>query len=272
MSNTTNFGNCVFGIHARRFVWNIFIFCLLMELTFLILDAFVNFAELTEIGAIRRLCNLAREDSLSSWFGSIQTLMVGLTLIVIFLRVKKDRSTATWKAVGWCILAIFFIYMAIDDGAEVHERMGTVFKTLNKDEAGAYSEHTIGGKLLRAFPSYAWQVVFLPFFGSMGILMLIFLKKELKVRPAWALAVMGISCFVIAVFMDFVEGMDKEHPWNLHVMLQENYHLRYRTVRHFSKAIEETIEMLGITLFWTAFLLHLSKIAGTIQIQFIHKD
>lgn len=272
MSIASDSNSSVFNIHSRRFIRNIFIFCLLIELTFFLLDAFVNYGKLTEIGAIRRLCNLAREDSLSSWFGSMQTLMVGFTLMLIFLRVRKEESLEKWRSFSWCALAIFFIYMAVDDGAEVHERLGTLFKEISTRATAYSSERTLGGKLLDFFPSYPWQILLLPIFGGMGLYMLIFLWRELSGRLAFILVIAGITCFMVAVAMDFVEGLDEEHVWNFHIIINEKYQLDHDAVRHFSKSIEETIEMLGTTFFWIAFMSHFSKVAGKIQLQFIHKD
>ena len=67
---------------ARR----VFICCLLIEVGFVLLDYHVNYGRLTEVGAMRRLTNIAREDSLASWFGTTgttQTLLVALTAWVV---------------------------------------------------------------------------------------------------------------------------------------------------------------------------------------------
>ena len=259
-----------FKIHVRPVICTILISCVLIEIIFFLLDAYVNFGRAIDIGAVRRLCNLAREDSLSSWFGSVQTLLVGFTLLLIFLRVRKDADTTKLRSAGWCVLAFFFIYLAIDDGAEVHERMGTVFKELSTRLAASDGEITIGKKLLELFPSYPWQILFLPIFSCMGLFMVLFLWRELSGWPARALMLAGITCFAVAVGIDFIEGMEKEHAWNIQTMIVTQFRLEKNTVRHFSKAIEETIELFGTTFLWTAFLIHLSRVAGKIQIRFVH--
>ncbi len=264
--------SCVFSMHSRRLVRNIFFICIVTEVILFLLDAFVNYGKLVEIGAVRRFCNLAREDSLSSWLGSMQTLLVGFTLLLIFLRKRKDKSATKWNTAGWCVLALFFIYMAVDDGAEVHERMGSVFKAISMGSVSSGDGMPIGKKLLEFFPSYPWQIIFMPIFGSMGIFLLIFLRREFKGCPEWTYTVIGITCLVVAVAMDFVEGMDKGHAWNIHTIIKEKYHLRSYTVRHFSKTIEEVLEMLGTTFFWTAFLKYFSRIAGIIRFQFTDKE
>ena len=65
---------------ARR----VFICCLLIEVGFVLLDYHVNYGRLTEVGAMRRLTNIAREDSLASWFG---TRFLGLLVVVSVLAI-----------------------------------------------------------------------------------------------------------------------------------------------------------------------------------------
>jgi hypothetical protein len=244
----------------------------LAEISFFLLDAFVNFGELIDIGGIQRLCNITREDSLSSWFGSVQTLMVGFTLLLIYLTVRKNRGGSRWQRVGWCVLTVFFIYMAVDDGAEIHERMGSAFKKTYETRDVLGAEESLGERLLESYPSYPWQILFLPVFGCVGVFMGLFLSRELKRSATRALAAAGIICFVAAVGLDFIEGMDKGHPWNLHTLIEEKYELESYTVRHFSKVIEEMLEMLGTTFFWTAFLMHLSRITRRIQIEVVGEN
>ena len=55
--------------------------------------------------------------------------------------------------------------MAVDDGAQLHERLGSTFKAMREDV----------GSSLDFFPSYPWQILFLPIFGTLGLFMLWFL-------------------------------------------------------------------------------------------------
>ncbi len=50
----------------------------------------------------------------------------------------------------------------------IHERLGTAVETLGEDS-----------RLLEAFPSFAWQILFVPLFGALGLFMLWFLWREL---------------------------------------------------------------------------------------------
>ncbi|MDM8549226.1 hypothetical protein QUF72_04075 [Desulfobacterales bacterium HSG2] len=240
------------GIDTHRMIRNLFIFCIAFEIFLVILDAFINYGKFTDIGGIRRFCNIAREDSLASWFGTTQTFMVGLTVWMIAL-IVKHTSASKKQLIGWCVIAAFFTYMAIDDGSELHERMGSAFKAIAKRGDDSWMT-----SLLSIFPSYAWQIVFAPFFGIMGVFIAVFLWRELTWEKTRIFIILALTCFVIAVGLDFIEGLDKKHEWNIHTLIRKKFELRKYTVRHFGKSFEEFIEMVGTTLFWTAFLSHLS--------------
>lgn len=150
---------------------------------------------------IRRLFNIIREDGLASWFAVSQTLVV----------------------------AMFFSYLCIDDGAMVHERLGSAFK------------ETTGPTGL---VTYAWHYLPLPFFAGMGVVILAFLWWEMPAASARLLILAALGCFGLAVGKDFVEGMDGGYRAVVHVTDWEP-----ATIRHFSKSLEETLEMLGMSLF-----------------------
>ena len=117
------------AIDPTRFVRSVFIACVVAEVAFLFLDYHVNYARLIDIGQIRRLANIAREDSLASWFGTAQTSFAALTLWLIYLVVRR-QDTPRWRSAGWLTLAMFFTYMTIDDSAQIHERIGGVYRSV----------------------------------------------------------------------------------------------------------------------------------------------
>lgn len=268
-------------INATRLVRTVLISCVAAELLFVFLDATVNYAHGTDFGMIRRLCNIAREDGLASWFGTTQTFLVGLTLLMLYLVAKRDQRSRL-VVVGWLVLTIFFLYMAADDGAQIHERMGSAFDK-------AYSPHssfdrgalpqTWQERALDSFPSYAWQLVFMPFFGAMGIFMVYFLWRELRSTRARLLVFLALGLFSLGVVMDFVEGLEEEHPMNAYIWIEENTGFStfaeeyfeqsaYDASRHFSKSFEEFFEMLATSILWFVFLTHFTRIAGDFRIGF----
>ena len=229
----------------------ILVFGMIAEVMFVILDYYVNFGRLTEIGAIRRMFNSTREDGLASWFATTQTLLTALTLWLIYA-VSKRQVTPRWKVRSWDLLAIFFTYMAIDDGAAVHERLGTA------SEKWAATRDAV-----QSFPSYAWQVLFVPLFAGFGLFMLCFLWKELPRPVDRLLVIAALGCFTVAVVMDYFEGLEDGYGWWV-----SNYGGNAKTMAHFSKSIEEFLEMLGITILLVTFLGHLARTARTLRFDF----
>ena len=263
MKKPNSFKTPAITVRAGRVIRNVVIFCFSAELLFVLLDATINHGHWTDYGMLRRLCNITREDSLPSWFGTTQTLLVALTLWAIYMVARRD---GTRKAVtrGWLLLACFFTYMAADDGAEIHERMGSAFKK-------AYSPEF--------FPSYSWQILFLPFFGAMGIFMLYFLWRELKPRAARTVLIVALALLSVGVMLDFVEGLDEDHRWNAYTWLAEHVEMSeftyaqfdqrpYDSLRHFSKSAEEFLEMLATTLLWALFLSHFFLVSRQFNLTF----
>jgi len=93
----------------------------------------------------------------------------------------------------------------------------------------------------------------------------------------------AISLQVFSVGMDFVEGLDPDHRWNLYTAISDRYHLEpwtqarfgetaYDALRHFSRSIEETLEMAAISILWFLFLRHLGVVASDVRIRFLTKE
>lgn len=243
-------------IYGPHFIRRLFFLCLLIEIVLLFLDLFFNYGEFFSSRKMRRIVNLAREDGVGTWFSVSQTLLVGLTLTVIFSLQKKWRG---WRsAFGWGILALFFFYMSMDDGSKIHERVSSHASK----KAIALMQDTFlqpVATFFEKFPSYSWQLIFGPFFILMGLYLLWFLWKKFDQTKLKVLLLAGLSLLGLAMALDFVEGLD-----DVYKNLATAWEVRPYTVRHFSKITEEFLEMFATTLLWVAFLKYLfSKFHGT---------
>jgi hypothetical protein len=248
------------GFAARA----IFVACLFFEIVLVVLDYQVNYGRLTDSGALRRLTNIAREDSLASWFGTTQTLFVALTAWMLWLAVRM-AGAARWRSAGWLLVAVLFSYMAVDDGAQLHERLGA-----------AYS--AAGGTGTALFPSFSWQVMLVPVLGTAVVACALFLWKELR-TPGAVLLIAGAVCmFAAAVALDFFEGLSTDHPWNPYAAFVRRYDIAdftrsrfgqspYATLLHFSRSVEEFLEMLANTCFWAALVGHLGHAMPEIRVK-----
>jgi len=251
---------------SHRILTLLFATCVCVELSFVALDYWVNYSRGVEAGPIRRLFNITREDGLASWFAITQTVLLALTLWALWLITR--RAGARWTSRGWLALAALFTYMAMDDGATIHERIGSTLKSSGSGEAASWS------------PSYGWQVIFVPVFAVMGAFMLGFLWRQLRGGRQRLAVVLALGAMALAVALDFFEGLKPDHPWNLHTALAQRWDFanfartqfdqtEYATLLHFGKSLEETLEMLAITLLWTAILSHSMRVGRDVRVRFI---
>lgn len=208
--------------------------------------------------ALRGWFDTASERGFGSWISVTQTVLIAVTLwgITVAYRASGRPRRCVW---GWGILAATFSYLALDDGTRLHERLGSAFG----DTAAAASG--IGA----AFPSYYWQLVLGPVFLALGLFMAVFLWRELSSWRLRGVTALAFGLLASAVALDFIDGLGADHPANLYahiaagvfdpVATQAQFdHTPYDLVVHVSRAIEESIEMAGMTLFWAVFLTHLA--------------
>lgn len=251
------------GLSAARAV---LIGCLALEFGFVLLDYHVNYGRLTEIGALRRLTNIAREDGLASWFATSQTLLVGLTAWVFWVAVRA-RGADRYQRAGWLLVAVLFTYTAVDDGVQLHERIATAYAALREQGPSG-------------FPSFPWQPLFVPVFGLLGAGAAMFLWRELHTPWARGLVVSAFLLFGMAVGLDFLEGLEQDHPWNLYAAAVTRYDIAeftrarfrqtpYETVVHFSRATEEFVEMLANTCIWSAMIGHVGSVLQHVHVNCI---
>ena len=223
------------------------------EVLLVLLDGFVNWGHLSSYSQIRRLVNITREDSIGTWFSSLQFLVVGICLCLVLLRVRAEGGSSL-KQMQWSVLAFFFVYLSMDDGSKFHERIGTVFKKNVQAAEGSDRVLSSAGGFLQSFPTYYWHVVFIPIFAIVGFYMLFLLWREFKRPLLRVMLIAGLSFYAISQGMDFIEGMDDPYTF-----LERAFSLRYKTILHFSKSVEEFMEMFGTTLILTALLKHLFR-------------
>lgn len=240
---------------------------LLIEGALAVLDWTVSFAGVVDAAPIRRLFNITREDGLASWFASTQTLVLALTTWLTWAVVRRQGRHAS----GWLVLAVVFTTMAVDDGAKMHERLGTVLRGM--------SGHGFGATLVGAFPSYSWQPLLVPLFAVFGLFTLVFLHRQLGQRWARAAVLGALILLSAAVGLDFIEGLDRGHDWNLYAWLSHSAALddfthrrfdtaAFATVRRAGMCLEEVWEMAGITLLWAAIVSHLTTATPALRIRF----
>lgn len=231
---------------TRRLFWGL----LAAELLLVLLDAVITYGQLSQDRYIRRLFNITREDSIPNWFSSMQFLLISLAAWWCFF-VHRARFSPRWQLIGWWLVAAGFLFLSLDDGSRLHERVGAWV-------AESYSQtDSLAGAIVDANPSYTWHVVMGPFFALGGLFVLGFVMAQLADRRQRLLFGAGVACFVISQGMDFLEGMDAVVEGLRAALEVETY-----DVTHFAKSAEEFIEMLGQTLILVVFVRHLGALGA----------
>ena len=232
----------------RLFRW-LFSGLLAIAIALVLLDAAISEFDWISIGAAQRLFNITREDGIPNFFSTFQMLGVGVVVLLITLVVKRKGKRNSNVVIGWAVVAGLMLMLGFDDGTKLHERVGSIFGEVVTDSA---DEPRMGplGSIYDAFPSYTWQLVVAPVYGVAGLFMLAFLLSELPSVRLKELALLAIALFAVAESMDFIEGLENDG----FDTIADLFSTSHGRVVHFSKSIEEFLEMVATTTFLFVFL------------------
>ena len=137
-------------------------------------------------------------------------------------------------------MALFFVYVSLDDHLVLHERFsGTL---------GPLFFQWLFGQVVK-IPTYEWIFLLGPIFGAFGLFFLIFLFGQSTSRKERVILVSGLILWVLAVGLDAWDGTSRAYADLVRVTgIKKIY------VRHVFMLVEEMFEMLGSTLFLYLFL------------------
>ena len=230
---------------GAKLVRRVVLVCVACEVLLLLLDLSLSFSRLLPWRRLRHLFNIAREDGLATFFASTQALLVAVAVALIAWLLRRDGARPR-RVLAWLALASSFAYLAVDDALGIHERVGSAAQGALGDNPNA----------LAAYPSYFWQMVYAPIFGAMALLLVWLPWTPLRRSGGLALLLGGLACFVVAVGLDFLEGLDTAHA-----AIAASVGASQRTVGHLLRALEEELEMLGTTALLWAFGGHAASLA-----------
>ncbi len=252
-------------IDMQHWIKVIFITCITIQILLVIADYVFNYKDIFDERNIRRIWNIAREMSIPTWFSSIQTQLLGVTALLIAF--VEGPSISRLKTCVWILAGLFFLWIGIDDYAELHERLGTVLKHIASE-----NNVKLGGVLgiLLKNPSFSWHAFIAPIFAFWGLVIFTFLWTSFRRFNLTPYLVLGLGCWVVSQGIDFTEGLDNiDHFYR---RIQEAFSIERRYgVRHTSKVVEEVLEMFGTTLLWIGFLHYLANVADGLQIRLVKK-
>ncbi len=217
-------------IDAAAIARRILVTVLWIQVGIMVANLVFNFFDVTGHISIRRIFNVAREESLPTWFASLQALLVSVTAWALW-RLESAR--------GWLFVSLFFLYVSIDDAAAVHERVAT-----------ALSETFPTLPFLENYPSFSWHLLVAPFLAAGLLAVAVYQWRRIPTRRTLLLVGAGLAAFAISQSFDVLEGVD-----GLFDGWAEDLGVAEYTVGHGFRATEEWLEMLGTTALWAPMLL-----------------
>lgn len=194
----------------------------------------------TKWTSLARLFHLDSEVSIPKMFSVLQLVLASLLLAWIAAGVKHETRVLRH---GWWALSAGFLYMAVDEGAAIHEMLSLVVRRF-------------GGAGLLGGTDFSWVVI-----GAVLVLgAFIYFIPFLRALPR-------VLCvrFVVsgAVFVGGALGMELLGGMMATSIGQENP--GYLVVL----ALEEGMEMFGVAMFVRALLLHLSETRQRLELQVV---
>lgn len=214
----------------------------MLQVIVLVGDVVFNYLDVFGHLSIRRIFNIAREESFPTWFASTQALGVAITAAGLW------RITARK---GWAWVAGFFLYIGIDDAAQVHERVATAladtFPTL---------------PFLSDYPSFSWHLLIAPILAAGLLAVAAYVWSSEPGRRTGVLVIAGLAAFAVAQGIDVLEGVD-----GLFDGWADDLGVAPYTVGHGLRTIEEMLEMLGTLALWVPMLLLAADRMGTVSIE-----
>ena len=156
-------------VSARRDAWKrvpnrVFGFLLGADAFFVAIYALAVALHLTHTRAFA-LVNLDVETNPPSWYSATQYFLIAMAFILIGSKLLPYRKRASELRRLWTVLGVGMLYLSMDEGAAIHERMGRVLTRVG------FKVSLHGGG----------QWVF--FYVLLAVLLLIYVRKDIV--PAW---------------------------------------------------------------------------------------
>ena len=174
--------------------------------------------------ALEKQFNLNAEATMSVWFSSTQLFVIAM--VAAYCAWKEQGSAgAMWRS-GWLPIAGLFLYLSIDETAQIHELIGKW--------VGLHVPITLFKK-----PVFYWLLAYLPAIAlAVSYLGLFFWRRFRRRLPLLALVGGGLLIWMTVLGLEAAGGL---------FTLSQEMH-RHRV------GWEEFFEMAGATCFLTAFL------------------
>jgi len=194
---------------------------------------------------INQFFNLDEEATFPAFFSSVLLLLSSILLFVISTQKKEKNYYRHWQVLGFV-----FLFLCLDEIISIHEQIAVEVQ-LRLNQRG------IGD--LNGFIYYSWVIPYAVF--SLAAV-LYFFKFVLSLPPKVKTLFLVGGCIYVsgALGCELIEGFyKKNYPGNT-------------TMMGLYVIIEEVFEMLGVTIFVYALLLHAASLNIAVRFENLKRD
>lgn len=186
------------------------------------------------------LFNVGVINSIPSWYSSFNLLISSVLLGLISLSNNQKVNKYFWH---WLGLSIFFLYLSMDEFAEIHEKVDHILELLPLPE-------------LRGIFRFQWVVVGIP----IVIIIFFIYLKFIKHLPKTTKYLVIFSGFI---FVGGALGFEMLSAWRYDVVISNS---DFDPIFIILTTAEELCEMIGVIFFMYALLNYISVYLQGIKI------
>ena len=243
----------------RRLSWYLWLVCWGL----VICDTVLTFHDITGYYVFHRVFDMTREETIPNWYASVLLFCIGLTSLLIYV-VQRARGVFRADASPWLFFAGFFTFLSMDDGAKIHERLGTFFRDLTEEGEGIF---WIFQDVLDSASTYSWQIFVLPVFLFVGFFMLLWGYQHVKNTKTHGWILLGGVSIAVALGLDYFEGLVDNDVIDLSDRAFSEY-----TIEHYQRVAEEFLEMTGFICILHGLWIHLLSLVPGLKLLVVQSE
>jgi hypothetical protein len=196
--------------------------------------AITKYPHLHIANMINKFFNLDEEATFPAFFSSVLLLLSSILLFVISTQKQGEKYHRRWQVLG-----LVFLFLCLDEIISIHEEVGVEVQLRLLNQRGFGDLH--------GFFYYSWVIPYAVFFLAVA---LYFFKFVLSLPPKIR------NLFILAGCIYVLGALGCELIGGFYI---KNYPRNYSMIGLYV-VIEEIFEMVGITIFVYALLLHVASL------------
>ena len=189
------------------------------------------------------LFNFDTEANVPTWYSSVTLFMCSILLGIIASqkKIEMDRYRSYW-----IVLSLIFLYLSIDEVSQIHEESMKLI--------GLFPQLSFGGIFY-----FSWTIIAIPL---VSIFVLFYLKFfiNLPTKTRFLFLISGFLYVGGALGMELIGG------WYVSINGKQNLMYAMMTT------LEETLEMLGVAVFFYSLLSYIRSYVNEITINISEED